>query len=232
MSNTANLAALQAVARALGPLRERVVFVGGSTAGLYSTTARAAESRPTMDVDCIIEVVPRMAYYVLEDELRALGFRHDQESNVICRWRVAGLVVDVMPVGEDNILGFSNPWYPEGFAHAIPYVLPDETTIQIMPAVYFIATKLAALRSRGMSDIRLSNDLEDIVYVLDNRPALGAEVADASPAVRAYIAAEVSRLLLHPELREAIDCQLPYGSGDDRKFIIERRLQTLASVGQ
>ncbi|WP_426491229.1 hypothetical protein [Hymenobacter sp. 102] len=173
-----------------------------------------------------------MAYYVLEEELRALGFRHDQESNVICRWRVAGLVVDVMPVGEDNILGFSNPWYPEGFAHAIPYVLPDETTIQIMPAVYFIATKLAALRSRGMSDIRLSSDLEDIVYVLDNRPALGAEVAAASPAVRAYIAAEVSRLLLHPELREAIDCQLPYGSGDERKFIIERRLQTLTSVGQ
>ncbi|TGE20899.1 nucleotidyl transferase AbiEii/AbiGii toxin family protein [Hymenobacter metallicola] len=232
MSNAANLAALQAVARALGPLRERVVFVGGSTAGLYSTAARAAESRPTIDVDCIIEVVPHTAYYALEEKLRALGFRHDQESKVICRWRVAGLVVDVMPVGEDNIMGFSNPWYPEGFAHAIPYALPNRTTIQIMPAVYFIATKLAALRGRGMSDIRLSNDLEDIVYVLDNRPALGVEVAAASPAVRSYIATEVSRLLQHPELREAIDCQLPYGSGDERKFIIERRLHSLVSVGQ
>lgn len=86
MSNSANLAALQAVARALGPLRERVVFVGGSTAELYSTVARAVESRPTIDVDCIIEVLPRMSYYVLEEELRALGFRHDQESKVICRW--------------------------------------------------------------------------------------------------------------------------------------------------
>ncbi|RPD44285.1 hypothetical protein DNI29_21475 [Hymenobacter sediminis] len=137
-----------------------------------------------------------------------------------------------MPVGEDNILGFSNPWYPEGFAHAIPYTLPDETTIQIMPAVYFVATKLAALRSRGMSDIRLSNDLEDIVYVLDNRPALGAEVAAASPAVRSYIATEIRQLLRHPELREAIDCQLPYGYGDERKFIIERRLHSLTSDGR
>lgn len=33
-----NLPRLQAVARALGPLRERVVFVGGATVNLYSTT--------------------------------------------------------------------------------------------------------------------------------------------------------------------------------------------------
>lgn len=39
MSNPANLAVLQAVAWALGPLRERVVFFGDSTAGLYSTAA-------------------------------------------------------------------------------------------------------------------------------------------------------------------------------------------------
>ncbi|SNC77613.1 hypothetical protein SAMN06265337_4208 [Hymenobacter gelipurpurascens] len=31
MSNPANLAVLQAVAWVLGPLRERIVFVGGST---------------------------------------------------------------------------------------------------------------------------------------------------------------------------------------------------------
>ena len=66
------------MARALGQLRERVVFIGGSTVGLYNTTPGAPESRPTTDVDCIIEVVPRMAYYALEEELRALGFRNDQ----------------------------------------------------------------------------------------------------------------------------------------------------------
>jgi len=40
MSNQLNLPALQAVARALGSLRPRVVFVGGSTAGLYTTVAK------------------------------------------------------------------------------------------------------------------------------------------------------------------------------------------------
>ena len=232
MPNQANLAALQAVARALGPLRERVVFVGGATAGLYSTVPQAAESRPTNDIDCIIEVVPRMAYYVLEEELRALGFRNDQTAKVICRWRVAGLVVDVMPINEDNILGFSNPWYPEGFAHAVAYPLPDESTILIMPAVYFIATKLAALRSRGMNDIRTSSDLEDIVYVVDNRVAFATEVAAASAAVRAYVASEFNQLLHHPEIREAIDCHLPYGSGEERQYIIEKRLRAAVNAGK
>lgn len=54
---------MQAVTCALGPLRPRVVFVGGSTAGLYTTVPTASESRFTNDVDCI---APRMAYYALD----------------------------------------------------------------------------------------------------------------------------------------------------------------------
>ena len=51
MSNLVNLAALQAVALALGPLRSRVIFVSGITAGLYNTVPQAPESRITNDVD-------------------------------------------------------------------------------------------------------------------------------------------------------------------------------------
>ena len=137
-----------------------------------------------------------------------------------------------MPVNDDNVLGFSNPWYPEGFAQAIPYSLPDKMVIQLMPAVYFVATKLAALRSRGMRDIRLSSDLEDIIYLIDNRVSFVVEVAQAATGVRAYPATEVRQLLLHPEIREAIDCQLPYGSGSERKYVIERRLtEIIAATG-
>lgn len=232
MSNQLNLPALQAVARALGPLRPRVVFVGGSTAGLYTTVPKAPESRFTNDVDCIIEVVPRMAYYALEEELRALGFVNDQTAKIICRWKVGGLVVDIMPLNADNILGFSNPWYPEGFAHAIPFQLPDETHILIMPAVYFLATKLAAFRSRGQRDIRLSSDLEDMLYLVDNRPELATEVAAASATVRLYLAAELTHLLRHPELPEAIDGYLPYGSGATRSALLETRLRAIVTAAE
>lgn len=224
MANQANIVALRAVARLLGSLLDQMVFVGGSTVGLYNTRNQA-ESRPTVDVDCITEVSPRSAYYALEYKLRALGFRNDQQ--VICRWHVEGQVVDIMPVAE-AILGFSNPWYAEGIAHAEEYLLPENVRIRILPAVYFLATKLAALRNRGMRDIRLSPDWEDIVYVVDNRPELLTELPKASAAVRAYLAAELRGLLRHPELREAIDCALPLGSGGDRPYILETRLVELA----
>ncbi|WP_375436372.1 nucleotidyl transferase AbiEii/AbiGii toxin family protein [uncultured Hymenobacter sp.] len=229
MPNQNNLAALQAVARALGPLRERVVFVGGTTAGLYNTVPGAPESRPTEDVDCIIEVAPLSAYYEIEQELRELQFRNDQESAVICRWRYGELIVDIMPI-EESILGFSNLWYREGFEHAMSFTLPDGTGIRILTAIYFLATKLAALKNRGMEDLRLSQDWEDIVYVLDNRPGLAREVETSTSAVKAYLQAEVAALLRHPELREALDCALPYGSGAGRVDTLEKRLRLIADL--
>ncbi len=50
-----NLPHLLAIAEALGELREQVVFVGGSTAGLLLTDPLAAGVRPTLDVDAIVE---------------------------------------------------------------------------------------------------------------------------------------------------------------------------------
>ncbi len=225
-----NLPRIQAVAHALGPLRERMVFVGGATVSLYSTTPTATpEPRITDDVDCIVEVVPRAAFYALEDALRGLGFVNDTASGVICRWQLQGLTVDIMPTAP-GILGFSNPWYPDGFAQAIPYVLPNGTNIRILSPPYFLATKLVALRDRGWTDLRLSQDLEDLVHVLDNRPSLPDEVSAAATDVRGYISQQVAELLQHPDLLEALEWTLPYGSGYERKFEIERRLRGLVSA--
>ena len=111
---------------ALGPLRERVVFVGGAVVNLYSTTPTGTpEPRVTEDVACIVEVAPRTAFYQLEDELRALGFVNDVASGVICRWTYQGLTVDIMPT-DPTILGFGNLWYAAGFAEATPYRLSDD----------------------------------------------------------------------------------------------------------
>ncbi len=224
-----NLPRLQAVAHALGSLRERVVFVGGATVNLYSTAStNTPEPRITDDVDCIVEVAPRSAFYALEEEIRALGFANDTTSGVICRWQLQGLTVDIMPT-EPGILGFSNPWYPAGFAQAVPYVLPDGTPIRILSLPYFVATKLVALRDRGWADLRLSQDLEDLVHVLDNRLTLPEEVSVAEPAVRQYIREQVAELLRHPDLLEALEWTLPYGSGYERKFELERRFRLLAA---
>ena len=227
-SESRNLPRLMAVARALGPLRERVVFVGGAVVNLYSTApVTTPEPRITDDVDCIIEVAPRTAFYQLEDELRSLGFVNDVDSGVICRWLYQGLTVDVMPT-DPTILGFGNPWYAEGFAQAQVYTLPNETTIRVLSPVYFLCTKLVALRDRGWTELRVSQDLEDIVHLIDNRVGLPTELAQATSSVRSYVRQQLQELLAHPAFAEALSWTVPYGADYTYQQVIQQRLRQLA----
>ena len=79
-----------------------------------------------------------------------------------------GVAVDMMPI-DPAILGFGNPWYAAGFAQAIPYTLLENSTIRLLSPVYFLCTKLVALRDRGWGELRLSQDLEDSVHLVANR---------------------------------------------------------------
>lgn len=225
-----NIPRLMAVAHVLGPLRERVVFVGGAVVNLYSTTSTVTpEPRVTDDVDCIVEVAPRTAFYQLEDELRTLGFVNDVTSGVICRWNYQGLTVDVMPT-DPTILGFGNPWYAAGFAQAMRYTLPDSTSIQVLSPVYFLCTKLVALRDRGWTDLRVSQDLEDIVHLVDNRAELLAELIQAEDTVQTFVRQQLHELLAHPAFAEALSWTLPYGADYTYQETVHQRLRELANV--
>jgi hypothetical protein len=80
-SDAQNVPRLMAVGHA--PLRERV---GGAVVNLYTTTPSSTpEPRITDDVDCIVEVTPRTAFYRLEEELRTLGFVNDVASGTTIR---------------------------------------------------------------------------------------------------------------------------------------------------
>ena len=94
-----NIELLELAESALGQLVDEVVFVGGATVGLWITDPAAPPARPTDDVDVVVEVATRSAFYDFEAKLRAAGFREDQESGVICRWRhgETGLILDAMP---------------------------------------------------------------------------------------------------------------------------------------
>ena len=224
-----NLPRLMAVGHALGPLRERVVFVGGAVVNLYSTTpAGTPEPRVTEDVDCIVEVAPRTAFYQLEDELRTLGFVNDVASSVICRWTYQGLTVDIMPT-DPTILGFGNPWYAAGFTEAMPYRLPDNSTIRVLSPVFFLCTKLVALRDRGWGELRVSQDLEDIVHLVDNRRELRAELTQADASVQVYVRQQLQELLAHPAFAEALSWTVPYGADYTYQAAVHQRLRELAT---
>lgn len=110
------------------------------------------------------------------------------------------------------------------------YRLPNDLEIHILSAVYFVATKLVALRDRGWVDLRLNQDLEDVVHVVDSRKELAVELAAAPADVRRDNQQRLLELLAYPDLLEAVEWTLVAGSSYERMHEVERRLQHLADA--
>jgi predicted nucleotidyltransferase len=192
MSNHNNIVRIKAIAGLMDQLHEDVVFVGGATVSLYADL-KATESRPTDDVDIIIELASYHKYVVLDERLRDAGFVNDAASGVICRYQIQGITVDIMPTHPEAI-GFSNKWYPDGFKESITVNI-DGKSIKIFSLPYFIASKLEAFNNRGKGDYRFSSDFEDIVYVLENNSQVQNLIMGASQEVRQYLQIAFKTLL-------------------------------------
>ena len=114
-----NMVMLARVAGLLAPIPEEFVFTGGATIMLYLDEMLWDEVRPTLDVDCVVEITSRADYYRLEEQLRGVGLQEDQRKDApLCRWRYGDLIIDVMPC-DDSVLGFTNCWYPEAIVHEV-----------------------------------------------------------------------------------------------------------------
>ena len=208
MSLQENITRIKVVYDALGNLAGQVVFVGGATVALYSTRP-AGEVRPTEDVDIVIELAHYKGYAGVEEQLRAKGFVNDQESGVICRYRIQGVVVDVMPT-EPSVIGFANRWYPQGFQTAMENQIDAGYTIRLFRPDYFIASKLEAFAGRGGGDGRTSTDFEDIVFVLNNRPGIWTEMKVAPPELKTYLQQIFSKLVAQETIYEWVSAHLDY----------------------
>ncbi len=219
MSDHSNRTRIKAVARALDALNKKVVFVGGATISLYPERP-VLEVRPTDDVDVIIEILNYTDRTVLEEKLRAIGFSHGIESGVICRYRIQGIIVDIMPTNDSSV-GFSNKWYPEGFKQAVDFAIDETCSVKILSAPFFIATKLEAFKDRGKNDGRTSEDFEDIVYVLENREGVWDEMMQADAAIKKYLQSEFLVLLNNPDINEWIDSHAERGYRSEPALIIE-----------
>ncbi len=196
MSHQINITRIKAVYDALEEMASDVIFIGRATVSLY-TDRPSGETRPTDDVEILIELVHYTHYAAIEEKLRKKGLVNDVESGVICRYIINGITVDVMPASE-KILGFANRWYAEAFSQAVDVDLDDRYRIKIFSAPYFIATKLEAYKNRGQNDGRTSSDFEDIVFVLNNRITVWQELADATENLKVYLTTEFKALLSQP----------------------------------
>lgn len=223
MSHHTNVVRIKAVANALADLKEKVVFVGGATISLYPDRP-VFEVRPTDDVDVIIEILNYNNRAKLEEKLRKIGFSHDLESGIVCRYKIQGIIVDIMPT-DDPSIGFTNIWYPEGFKKAVDYEIDSGDIIKILSAPYFVATKLEAHKSRGENDGRFSQDFEDIIYVFENRETIWEEMNSSNETVKKYLQSEFQILLENPNLFEWIDAHVERGSPPASYVILDKLKQ-------
>ena len=220
MGHKLNLLRIKAVHNALGALQNEVVFVGGATASLY-VDRMTEEARPTNDVDIVVELWAYKDYAAIESKLRLMGFENDTESNILCRFKVQGIIVDIIPTGE-NVLGFSNKWYPEGFKNAIKYDVDKDTFVKIFGVNYFIASKLEAFNNRGNNDGRTSADFEDIIYVLENRKSIWDDLENVEMHVKKYLKSEFKKHMQSPFFEEWVDAHSGHSKPPATYFILER----------
>ncbi len=168
--------------------------------------------RPTLDVDCVVDVTTASDYYAVVARLRGLGFKDcSDEGAPLCRLVYAGIRVDVVAVAETAV-GPSNRWYPEAVSQAVRYQVADDLSVLAITPIYFLATKFEAFRGRGGGDFRTSHDLEDILSVLGGMRELRDDVATESTSVALAIRAELVALA---PARKFIDAIPGHFHGDE-----------------
>jgi hypothetical protein len=226
-----NLAMIELVARRLGRLREEVVFLGGAATALLITDEAAPDVRATMDVDVIVEVTSTLDYHRLAEALRSLGFTEDTgEDAPICRWRIDGIAVDIMPTDEE-ILGFSSRWYLPALRFASIREVAGEIPIRVVTALYFLATKIEAFHGRGHGDFMASHDVEDIIALIDGRAEIVEEVLHAPEDVRRFIAASLREFIESRDFLESLPGHLlPDPASQQRMPLIMDRIHAIVEV--
>lgn len=209
-----NLWQLEVVADRLGEtLRNELVFLGGAIAGLLVDDPAAPDIRPTEDVDTTCRVSSQMEFHRIEAALRDRGFAQDMTPGTpICRWRSrqddTEVLLDVMPSSE-QVLGFTNRWYPLVIDTAVKRLLPSGVQIRLVSAPAFVATKLEAFANRGRGDFLASHDLEDLLAVVDGRSSLLEECRVCPRELREWLATTLGGLLAQPAFLEALPGHLP-----------------------
>ena len=128
-------------------------------------------------------------------------------------------------------LGFGNQWYAAAYTAAISVALPSGKMIRVLPAPYFLATKLDAFKGRGNQDYLLSKDMEDITTILDGRPEIVDEIQQAADDLILYLSDAFSELLNNRLFTDALPGHLPLDKASQSRLpIILNRIDSMSKL--
>lgn len=229
MKNTIiNNAIIERVANALGELNEKVIYVGGATVSLYINDPAADDVRPTKDVDISIKVASFVELEDIREQLTDKGFIQSSDLDVICRFKLEDILVDVMAT-KPIAWAPANPWFEKGF-EKLEKTKVNDITIQIMPLTFFLASKFTAFHDRGGNDPRFSHDLEDIIYIIDNRTDWHQIlINEQDQEVKEFLINEFRNILTSNKIQEAILGNLFYETQDKRFSMIMDKINQVVN---
>jgi hypothetical protein len=221
---------LEEVAGVLERANVQGTFTGGAILPLLVEAAVAAELRPTFDIDIIVRAGSYAEYQAQCRPLVGEGFTPGQEEgDPMCRFRRAGVVLDVMPTPYTGV-GTDNPWFALAMETATQVELPGGRWIQMVSAPLYLVTKIAAFNGRGSGDYFGSKDMEDIVALLDGRATLGAECRGGDRTVAAFVGSWAETMMERDDLRDVLAAHVSRSGGADRWRVVLERLRLLASL--
>lgn len=121
---------------------------------------------------------------------------------------------------EDGPLGPANKWYKIGFQDLCTIEANDQK-VQILAAPCFLATKFEAFKNRG-TDYRTSHDIEDIIYVLDNRTTIVLEIRNTLQEIKEFLISQIKLMIEIGILEEVVLTHI-------HPIMIEERMPILMS---
>lgn len=156
-----------------------------------------------------------------------LGFHPDPYGTSICSYTYKKYPVDIIPA-EDNAFGSTNRWYKIGFEDLWKVKAKDQE-IYILSAPCFLATKFEAFNSRG-KDYRTSHDIEDIIYIIDNRISIVDEIAKCDERILEFIKSELQKIIDKGLLEELLQTHIHPLIIDERIEIVNEKINSIMNA--
>ena len=89
-----------------------------------------------------------------------------------------------------------------------------------------MATKFEAFNSRG-KDYRTSHDIEDIIYIIDNRTTIAEEIAKADGRISGFLKAEIQKIIDRGLLDELLHTHIHPLIIDERMDIVKEKINAI-----
>lgn len=129
---------------------------------------------------------------------------------------------------QDGPLGPANKWFALGFQNLWTMQARDQE-VQVLSAPCYLATKFEAFNNRG-NDYRSSHDIEDIIYILDNRINIVQEIGEDSSLIIEFLKEQFMLLIRKGFLSETLLAHIHPLLLEQRMPIVETKIEQILAL--